>query len=318
MKMAVWTALILCKQKAVILILCRNEEMDGINATLENFEEKFNSKFEYPYVFLNDKKFTQEFQDKLSQTCKDRAKFGRVDADVWNMPPGIDRERAKKSWADMRSAGVPYADMESYHNMCRFFSKSFYSHPLVQEYKFYWRIEPNVRFRCEIENDPFDFMAENNKKYGFVITIREFMGSIKTLMNTTAKFLMAYYDKLPKADLMQFMFDGGEYNGCHFWSNFEIGAFDWLRSKAYNDFMDALERAGGFYYERWGDAPVHSIAASFLLGRSEVHFFEEIGYTHDTFTHCPKDGKGCDCKPSESVDFTAFSCLSKYLSDARQ
>lgn len=31
------------------------------------------------------------------------------------------------------------------------------------------------------------------------------------------------------------------------------------RSKAYSDFFDFLDSKGGFFYERWGDAPVHSI-----------------------------------------------------------
>jgi len=60
--------------------------------------------------------------------------------------------------------------------------------------------------------------------------------------------------------------DGGKtYNKCHFWSNFEIGNLDWLRSPAYIDYFSSLDQDGGFFYERWGDAPVHSIAAALML-----------------------------------------------------
>lgn len=31
---------------------------------------------------------------------------------------------------------------------------------------------------------------------------------------------------------------------------------------------------------RWGDAPVHSIAAAMLLRKDEFHFFNDIGYRH--------------------------------------
>ena len=48
----------------------------------------------------------------------------------------------------------------------------------------------------------------------------------------------------------------GEYNLCHFWSNFEIASLDFWRGEAYIKYFEALDRAGGFYYERWGDAPV--------------------------------------------------------------
>lgn len=306
----------LCKENAVILILCRNEEQDGIRKTLENFEERFNKHHHYPYVFLNDKEFTEEFKAVLSKTTHGTATFGKVDPEMWDVPAWIDRGLMQRNGQAMLAKGVPYASMESYHSMCRFFSRSFYKHPLVQKYDYYWRIEPNVRFRCDIEDDPFEYLKKNNKKYGFVITIREFMESIPTLMPTTAMFLRDYYDELPaNKNLLSFMFNNGEYNGCHFWSNFEIASFEFLRSKEYNKYVDALENAGGFYYERWGDAPVHSLAAAMLLDKKETHFFDKIGYTHDAITHCPKDGKNCDCNAGESIDTNPYSCLREYLQD---
>lgn len=42
------------------------------------------------------------------------------------------------------------------------------------------------------------------------------------------------------------------------------------------DYFEHLDQAGGFFYERWGDAPVHSIAAALLLPKSQIHFFNDI------------------------------------------
>jgi alpha 1,2-mannosyltransferase len=92
----------------------------------------------------------------------------------------------------------------------------------------------------------------------------------------------------------------GDYNLCHvypqtalltiqFWSNFEIADMRFFRSKIYSDYFKYLDEAGGFFYERWGDAPVHSIAAAFFLPRSQVHFFHDIGYRHAPYIHCPQD-----------------------------
>lgn len=310
-----------CRENAVILTLCRNEELEGIDKSIGNLEERFNSRYKYPYVFLNDKEFTEEFKGRLSKTTDGRASFGHVDAGTWNMPQEIDKERAKKAWEGMGRAGVPYANMESYHNMCRFFSRSFYKHPLVKDYEFYWRVEPDVQFRCDIDEDPFEYLRKNKKKYGFVIAIREFMASIPTLASKTAEFLVHFYNVPPVSkrvggkNHLGFMFENGDYNGCHFWSNFEIASFEFLRSEEYNSYVNYLEKEGGFYYERWGDAPVHSIAASILLDKSEIHFFDNIGYTHGPFTHCPSGGKNCNCSVSDSVDFTPFSCLRKYLDE---
>lgn len=100
------------------------------------------------------------------------------------------------------------------------------------------------------------------------------------------------------------------------WSNFEIGNLNWLRSKAYVDFFNMLDQDGGFFYERWGDAPVHSIGAGLLLPKDEIHFFEDIAYYHVPFTHCPSTEKmridnKCHCNPKDNFDWNGYSCKSK-------
>lgn len=99
------------------------------------------------------------------------------------------------------------------------------------------------------------------------------------------------------------------------WSNFEIGSLEWLRSDAYIDYFTSLDHDGGFFYERWGDAPVHSIAAGLLLKKEEIHFFNEIAYYHVPFTHCPTGEQTrldlkCHCNPSDNFDWKGYSCQS--------
>lgn len=310
---------IFCKRSdSVILILCRNEDKDEISKTMVNFEEKFNSRYRYPYVFLNDKDWTDEFKDKIKSVTKSHVKFGKVKSEDWDMPKDIDVEKAKANWKTMAMKGVPYAEKESYHNMCRFYSRSFYNHELVKKYKYYWRIEPGVRFRCKVPYDPFEVMEKNGYKYGFTIALFEFKDSITTLYETVLEFKKTYPDLIPKGKKnLQFMFENGNYNGCHFWSNFEIASFEIFRNKSYATYVKHLDKKGGFYKERWGDAPVHSIAVGIFLDINEVYFFEEIGYTHPPFTHCPKNGIDCDCKPEESFDNAQQSCLPKYHNDRK-
>jgi len=76
-----------------------------------------------------------------------------------------------------------------------------------------------------------------------------------------------------------------------------------------------LDKDGGFFYERWGDAPVHSIAAGLLLPKEEIHFFEDFGYWHVPFTHCPvaeqtRLKNKCHCDPGQNFDFNGYSCAS--------
>lgn len=101
---------------------------------------------------------------------------------------------------------------------------------------------------------------------------------------------------------------------------------DFYRSPEYLSYFNHLDSIGGFFYERWGDAPVHSIAAALLLDRSEVHYFDNIGYYHAPVMHCPKipataavspyTGRSqCYCAHEASFAFDDGhqSCLYNYL-----
>lgn len=85
-------------------------------------------------------------------------------------------------------------------------------------------------------------------------------------------------------------------------------------------FFEHLDNAGGFYYERWGDAPVHSIGAALLVPKDKLHFFREVGYRHEPFQHCPmnelhRQGK-CWCDPTQD-NFGESTPLSDVHRDQR-
>ena len=71
------------------------------------------------------------------------------------------------------------------------------------------------------------------------------------------------------------------------------------------------------YKQRWGDAPVHTIAAALLAGADRIHFFREIGYEHDGYTHCPLDDlwrRGrCTCDPAQNFGMRLDSSMGQSL-----
>lgn len=174
------------------------------------------------------------------------------------------------------------------------------------------RVEPDVKFTCDIDYDPFKVMREKDLKYGFAISLHEYENTIPTLWKTTQEFMAQYPHHIIPANSSESLMswitndNGATYNLCHFWSNFEIGSLAFLRSQKYLDFFNHLDKAGGFFYERWGDAPVHSIAAALMLKKSEVHFFYDMGYYHNPFKNCPSEpgwlpAEKCSCDPQDSM-----------------
>ena len=124
---------------------------------------------------------------------------------------------------------------------------------------------------------------------------------------------------LAKDNFMGFISnDKGEtYNLCHFWSNFEVASLKFWRSQAYRDYFEYLDQTGGFFYERWGDAPVHSIAAALFLPKDKIHYFHDVGYNHGVYTQCPLNAEfryehRCDCNPNLDFTFRGYSCGKKY------
>jgi mannosyltransferase len=235
----------------------------------------------------------------------------------------------------------------------------FYDIPALQKYKWYWRVEPDISFTCSITYDPFYEMQKNDKRYGWVVALWEIETTVPTLFRRISEYKKKL--RLPNTNMWKAMIqpsrvpwpfrrlfmsgkpgrdeNGDMWNFCHFWSNFEIADMDWFRSPEYRGLFDYLDQDGGFYYERWGDAPIHSLAAALLLRADQVHHFSDWGYIHGDFQWCPygptidnmkmfqlargPDGKnladvqpnlGCNCKCDPDISEVAARCYNSFRS----
>lgn len=111
---------------------------------------------------------------------------------------------------------------------------------------------------------------------------------------------------------------------------------NFFRSKEYQDYFDYIDQANGIFYERWydrytqekgmsfsinrvtnrGDPVIQSLGAVLFLEKSDIQFWENIGYrVAGYFLHCPTDKtlySKCSCRPSQNFDNDGYSCL-KYF-----
>ncbi|ODQ66339.1 glycosyl transferase [Nadsonia fulvescens var. elongata DSM 6958] len=305
--------------KATFVSLARNQDLWELVKSIRNVEDKFNKKYQYDWVFLNDVEFDDNFKEVTTALVSGTTKYGLIPKEHWSFPEWIDKEKAAFTRESMREKNIIYGDSISYRHMCRFESGFFYRHPLLAEYEYYWRVEPSIELYCDINYDIFKFMKDNKKQYGFTISLYEYLGTIESLWDTTKEFIAAHPKYLPEDNFMDFISDdkGENYNLCHFWSNFEIGKLDLWRGEAYSKYFDHLDKAGGFFYERWGDAPVHSIGASLFLPKDAIHYFADVGYFHNPFSNCPTDktvreANKCTCDPRKNFAWHGYSCTPRY------
>jgi len=50
------------KANASIVSLARNGDIDGVVFSMKQMEDRFNKRYGYPYVFLNEEEFTEDFK----------------------------------------------------------------------------------------------------------------------------------------------------------------------------------------------------------------------------------------------------------------
>ncbi|KAI9205883.1 glycolipid 2-alpha-mannosyltransferase-domain-containing protein [Polychytrium aggregatum] len=294
------------RENACIIALARNSDKDGILKTLRTFEPTFNARHRYPYIFFNHEPFNQEFKDAILGATNASVRFEVITEAHWSIPRAFSRKEVEASIKEQSKKDVN-GGKESYHHMCRFYSGFFAQQEALKDFKYYWRIEPDVSFYCKLNYDPFELMRTHKKRYGFNIMAEETETTIPTLWNATLDYMynrkMAFPPHLKAFEKPKDKIDSkSEYNLAHFWSNFEIGDLDFFRSSDYLDYFDYLDKRGGFFFERWGDAPVHSLAVGLFMDPTEVHYFYDIGYEHSGFAHCPVN------VPSVGVYFDSCEC----------
>ncbi|KAI8393582.1 alpha-1,2 mannosyl-transferase [Radiomyces spectabilis] len=295
-------------------------QLNNLRFTMRNLEDNFNFAHGYPYVVFSNENLSDEFKELLNSITRGQVFFETLDKHMYGYAPSIDLIKAAKARKDMKN--VMFGDDEDYRFQSRFMSGMIFRHPILKNLDYYWRIEAGTEYVCPINFDPFQYMQDHDKKLSFSMALYEYHETIPTLYDTAMQFASEHETWIQKnqpGSLWKFILnESQEYNRCHFWSNFQIADLKFFQSEQYQAFFDYLDKAGGFFYERWGDPVIHSLAAVLFLEKEQVHFWDNIGYrVANSFTHCPTNlslYSQCSCRPQQNFDNDGYSCLQFFLS----
>ena len=156
------------RANAVLVVLARNQQLTGVVQSIKSIERHFNRSFHYPYFFLNDGQFNMTFKETMINHTSGTVEFGKIDPGMWGYPDWVNLDKAKEGIRKQGDAAIMYGGMDSYHHMCRFYSgfvaplplcriaqlttpdSFFYKHELLQKYDWYWRVEPDIKYFCDI------------------------------------------------------------------------------------------------------------------------------------------------------------------------
>lgn len=74
-----------------------------------------------------------------------------VPKEHWELPEWIDVDRFENGLEYLGTIGVGKGWMVSYHHMCRWNAGFFYKHLFLKDFDWYWRVEPDVHYFCDID-----------------------------------------------------------------------------------------------------------------------------------------------------------------------
>ncbi|KDR72306.1 hypothetical protein GALMADRAFT_1343962 [Galerina marginata CBS 339.88] len=214
----------------------------------------------------------------------------------------MDEERVKSSISTIGFSS-------SYRAMCRFYSGFFWKHPALASFEWLWRLDSDIHFHCDLPYDPIERLIENKSLYGFVQVTYDPVWVQPGLASNVSKFLYENRHIIPPDANQRFVWKGDEgvakamagaatnddWTSACMYDNFEISHRSVWENPIYTKFFAYLEKAGGFFYERWGDAPVHSYGLAMSLRKDQALQFTDIGYQHQGWPYaCPQLDR-CAC-----------------------
>lgn len=107
------------RENAAFVVLARNSDLNGLRESMQMMEDRFNKKFNYPWVFLNNEPFDDKFKEWTTGLASGKTYYGELTKEMWGYPDWIDQQKAKESREAMQAAEVIYGGLESYRHMCR-------------------------------------------------------------------------------------------------------------------------------------------------------------------------------------------------------
>ncbi len=239
-----------------IIYLSQVRRMQLLMRSLRLVQQNYLDKFPHPVILFHEGDFLEPQQKILQDLCPSLT-FRQVNIDP---PPHIDASQ-HRTWV-MPRFGV------GYRNMCRFFAMGLY--PLIQDLDYYMRLDDDSFIQSPMTKDPFASMADENRLYGWRSTRPENGATVSGL-----HALLKAHDPI---------FKGVKWNRQIFYNNFHIAKPSMWTSEPFKGALEAIDRAGGIYTGRWGDAPIQTLLVKAYVPEAQRHCFTGFKYSHGRHT----------------------------------
>lgn len=252
--------------KNCILYLVRTSEADlqSLNHSLSLLDENIlNQTGMIDVILFHEASFTQEYKNNVRSLKNGNTIFQQVDftvPDIEGIPEIF--PHPSQVQRDLGNAGFSIG----YRHMCWFFSGGLYEQPIMNDYKYYLRLDTDSEILTPITYDIFNMMERGEYKYGYIED---------GIQQDSPDVVIGLWD-----------FVGSLYNIAHipegriFYTNIEIGHVQWFKNGPYKSLFKQIEANGGVYVKRWGDAPIKYIGVNLFMPTQNMVAIKGFTYKH--------------------------------------
>ena len=152
-----------------------------------------------------------------------------------------------------------------YRHMCRMFSGEFYKLPIVQQYEYYIRLDTDSFIQTPLGYDIFKWAKENECWYGYVAP---------AVQQDNEKVVEGLWD------LVNEHYPNNIPDRWMYYTNWELGKVDWFLTSEYMALYNIIDKNGGIYTKRWGDAPIKFLGVNLFMPQKHIQPVQGFTYQH--------------------------------------
>ncbi|KAI8347342.1 nucleotide-diphospho-sugar transferase [Blakeslea trispora] len=295
--------------KAAFVSVVHENDLYALRVSMLDIEDRFNRLYGYPWIIISEKALSRKFRQWITSSTTAPVFFGQAPAIEWNEPYWVDIQLAEKNLRKLvKTTDTIDGESMNFRKMTRYNAGFLAYHPLLRPLEYYWRIHPGSRYTCDILQDPFEKMKREKKKFAFAAAITEDHNNLEGFQDQVIEFIQQNKDMIvptnksiykallneatrnmpsnPSDPISEYQ---GHFSNCMIYNSFTIASLDFLRSKKYTKFFEALDLSGGFFYHKWGESMPQTVAAALLLEKFEIANDLLVGFEHKHLSICPSD-----------------------------
>lgn len=280
---------------AAIFILTQNTEVRKVylKTCLYFLFKNFNSEFKYPVIIFHEGDYDLESQREIitsvRSSCRSCVTFQALDKGDFEYPEHIDQEKVKRC-VDLKV--VPYWRNEKYRMMCRWWIVHMPKYAKGYDYVmrvdddsiieetipdlFKWAEEKELVFAsnflhldcgicCYGMKEFFDNKFPDKKDMIDKLFVKQEFPSRTTQLHKFRSLLSIVKDPVPEIDANITV-----YAPIMYYNNFFIKKVEFWHRPEVKQLIDEIDRDGGIFYMRFGDAPLDTLISMLLGGADKV------------------------------------------------